>query len=120
MQRLVVVMLCSTNASWFQLVVAASAATLTTTVITVQVTVGGRGRFVTITAAATTALRLTLLFHLQLLAKDGGDLALHKGPRYRRVSQRTLFATWTVHLSTRALSFDALTAAGEAELVMTH
>lgn len=66
------------------------------------------------------ALRFAFLFHLQLLAQDGGDFALHERPRYRRVGQRALLTTRTVHLGARALSLDALAAAGEAELVMPN
>lgn len=86
---------------------------------------GRAGRtLVTVAAAAAAAraatLRFALLFHLQLLAQDGGDLALHERPRYRRVGQRALFAARAVHLGTGALSLDALAAAGETELVVSH
>lgn len=81
----------------------------------------GRATLVTVAAAARAAtLRFAFLFHLQLLAQDGGDLALHERPRYRRVGQRTLFAARAVHLGTGALSLDALAAAGETELVVSH
>lgn len=81
----------------------------------------GRTTLVTVAAAARAAtLRFALLFHLQLLAQDGGDLALHERPRYRRVGQRALFAARAVHLGTGALSLDALAAAGETELVVSH
>lgn len=71
-------------------------------------------------AAVVAALRFALLFHLQLLAQDGGDFALHERPRYRRVGQGALFAARAVHLGTGALSLDALAAAREAELVVSH
>lgn len=67
-----------------------------------------------------TSLRFALLLYLQLLAKDGCDFTLHERPRYRRVGQRALFPTRTVHFRSRALSLDALPAAGEAELVMPN
>lgn len=70
--------------------------------------------------AAVVALRFALFFHLELLAQDGGDFALHERPRYRRVGQGTLFAARAVHLGTGALSLDALAATGEAELVVSH
>lgn len=70
--------------------------------------------------AAVVALRFALLFHLELLAQDGGDFALHERPRYRRVGQGALFAARAVHLGTGALSLDALAAAGETELVVSH
>lgn len=70
--------------------------------------------------AAVVALRFALLFHLELLAQDGGDFALHERPRYRRVGQGTLFPARAVHLGTGALSLDALAAAGEAKLVVSH
>lgn len=66
------------------------------------------------------ALRFAFLFHLQLFSQDGGDFALHERPRYRRVGQRALFTTRAVHLGARALSLDALAAAGEAELVVPN
>lgn len=96
-------------------------------IVIVQVTVGGRHQLITSSSSRTSnimlmmlmvALRFTFLFHLQLLAKDRGDFALHERPRYRRVGQRALLTTGTVHLGARALSLDALAAAGEAELVM--
>lgn len=71
-------------------------------------------------AAVVTALRFALLFHLQLLAQDGGDFALHERPRYRRVGQGALFPARAVHLGAGALSLDALAAAREAELVVSH
>lgn len=71
-------------------------------------------------AAVVAALRFALLFHLELLAQDGGDLALHERPRYRRVGQGALFAARAVHLGAGALSLDALAAAREAELVVSH
>lgn len=77
-------------------------------------------RHVTVIPAAVVALRFALLFHLELLAQDGGDFALHERPRYRRVGQGTLFAARAVHLGTGALSLDALAATGEAELVVSH
>lgn len=79
-----------------------------------------RRRHVMVIPAAVVALRFTLLFHLELLAQDGGDFALHKRPRYRRVGQGTLFTARAVHLGTGALSLDALAATGEAELVVSH
>lgn len=97
-------------------------------IVIVQVTVGGRHQLITSSIRTSNimlmlmlmvALRFAFLFHLQLLAKDRGDFALHERPRYRRVGQRALLAAWTVHLGARALSLDALAAAGEAELVMT-
>lgn len=100
-------------------------------IVIVQVTVGGRHRLITTRIGSSSsrtsnimpmmhlmALRFALLFHLQLLAQDGGDFALHERPRYRRVGQRALLTTRTVHLGARALSLDALAAAGEAELVV--
>lgn len=113
-------------------VVTAAATAAAAIIITiVQITVGGRHRGLITTAATTSngrisnivpmhlmALRLAFLFHLQLLAQDGGDFALHEGPRYRRVGQRALLTTRAVHLGARALSLDALAAAGEAELVV--
>lgn len=77
-------------------------------------------RHVTVIPAAVVALRFALLFHLELLAQDGGNFALHERPRYRRVGQGTLFAARAVHLGTGALSLDALAATGEAELVVSH
>lgn len=77
-------------------------------------------RHVTVIPAAVVALRFALLFHLELLAQDGGNFALHERPRYRRVGQGTLFATRAVNLGTGALSLDALAATGEAELVVSH
>lgn len=71
-------------------------------------------------AAVVAALRFALLFHLELLAQDGGNLALHERPRYRRVGQGALFAAGAVHLGAGALSLDALAAAREAELVVSH
>lgn len=71
-------------------------------------------------AAVVAALRFALLLHLELLAQDGGDLALHERPRYRRVGQGALFAARAVHLGAGALSLDALAATGEAELVVSH
>lgn len=105
------------------------AAAVVVAIVIVQVTVGGRHRLITTGSGRTSnivpmmrlvvaALRFAFLFHLQLLAEDGGDFALHERPRYRRVGQRALLTTRTVHLGARALSFDALAAAGEAELVM--
>lgn len=79
-----------------------------------------RRRHVMVIPAAVVALRFALLFHLELLAQDGGDFALHERPRYRRVGQGTLFAARAVHLGTGALSLDALAATGEAELVVSH
>lgn len=94
-------------------------------IVKVQVTVGGRHQLITSNRTSNimlmmlmVALRFAFLFHLQLLAKDRGDFALHERPRYRRVGQWALFATRAVHLGARALSLDALAAAGEAELVM--
>lgn len=100
-------------------------------IVIVQVTVGGRHRLITTRISSSSsrtsnimpmmhlmALRFAFLFHLQLLAQDGGDFALHERPRYRRVGQRALLTTRTVHLGARALSLDALAAAGEAELVV--
>lgn len=77
-------------------------------------------RHVTVIPAAVVALRFAFLFHLELLAQDGGNFALHERPRYRRVGQGTLFAARAVHLGTGALSLDALAATGEAELVVSH
>lgn len=77
-------------------------------------------RHVTVIPAAVVALRFAFLFHLELLAQDGGNFALHERPRYRRVGQGTLFATRAVNLGTGALSLDALAATGEAELVVSH
>lgn len=61
-------------------------------IVIVQVTVGGRHQLITSSRTSNimlmmlmVALRFAFLFHLQLLAKDGGDFALHKRPRYRRV-----------------------------------
>jgi len=48
-------------------------------------------------------LRLALLLHLDLLAQNGGDLALHEGPRYHRVGQRTAIAAGAVHLVAQTL-----------------
>lgn len=79
-----------------------------------------RRRHVTVIPAAVVALRFAFLFHLELLAQDGGNFALHERPRYRRVGQGTLFAARAVHLGTGALSLDALAATGEAELVVSH
>lgn len=79
-----------------------------------------RRRHVTVIPAAVVALRFALLFHLELLAQDGGNFALHERPRYRRVGQGALFAARAVNLGTGALSLDALTATGEAELVVSH
>lgn len=102
-----------------------SVVTAAAAIVIVQVTVGGRHQLITSSRTANimlmmlmVALRFAFLFHLQLLAKDCGDFALHKRPRYRRVGKRALFTTRTVHLGARALSLDALAAAGEAELVM--
>lgn len=75
---------------------------------------------VTVIPAAVVALRFAFLFHLELLAQDGGNFALHERPRYRRVGQGALFAARAVHLGTGALSLDALAATGEAELVVSH
>lgn len=75
---------------------------------------------VVIPAAVVAALRFALLFDLELLAQDGGNFALHERPRYRRVGQGTLFPARAVHLGAGALSLDALAAAGEAELVVSH
>lgn len=77
-------------------------------------------RHVTVIPAAVVALRFAFLFHLELLAQDGGNFALHERPRYRRVGQGTLFAARAVHLRAGALSLDALAATGEAELVVSH
>lgn len=77
-------------------------------------------RHVTVIPAAVVALRFALLFHLELLAQDGGNFALHERPRYRRVGQGALFAARAVNLGTGALSLDALAATGEAELVVSH
>lgn len=97
-------------------------------IVIVQVTIGGRHRLITTRRSRTSnimpmmhlmALRFAFLFHLQLLAQDGGNFALHERPRYRRVGQRALLTTRTVHLGARALSLDALAAAGEAELVVS-
>lgn len=71
-------------------------------------------------AAVVAALRFALLLHLEFLAQDGGDLALHERPRYRRVGQGTLFTARAVHLGAGALSLDALAAARETELVVSH
>lgn len=79
-----------------------------------------RRRHVTVIPAAVVALRFALLFHLELLAQDGGNFALHERPRYRRVGQGALFAARAVNLGTGALSLDALAATGEAELVVSH
>lgn len=66
-------------------------------------------------------LRLALLLHLDLLAQNGGDLALHECPRYHRVGQWTAIAAGAVHLVAQSiLAFDALATAGEAELVVIH
>lgn len=114
-------------------VVVAVVAAAAVAIVIVQVTVGGRHRLITTRSSSSSsssrtsnimpmmhlmALRFAFLFHLQLLAQDGGDFALHERPRYRRVGQRALLTTRTVHLGARALSLDALAAAGEAELVV--
>lgn len=105
----------------------AAAAADAAIIIIVQITVGGRhrlatassnGRISNIVPMHLMALRFAFLFHLQLFAQDGGNFALHEGPRYRRVGQRALLATRAVHLGARALSLDALAATGEAELVV--
>lgn len=44
------------------------------------------------------ALGLSLLLRLELLAEDGRDLALHEGPRHRRVGQRALLPARAIHL----------------------
>lgn len=90
----------------------AAAAADAAIIIIVQITVGGRhrlatassnGRISNIVPMHLMALRFAFLFHLQLFAQDGGNLALHEGPRYRRVGQRALLATRAVHLGARAL-----------------
>lgn len=93
-------------------VVSVTAAAVAAIVI-VQVTVGGRHQLITSNRTSNimlmmlmVALRFAFLFHLQLLAKDRGDFALHERPRYRRVRQRTLLTTRTVHLGARALRMD--------------
>lgn len=48
-------------------------------------------------------LRLALLLHLDLLAQNGGDLALHECPRYHRVGQWTAIAAGAVHLVAQSL-----------------
>lgn len=67
--------------------------------------------------AVSRRLSLALLLRLELLAQNGRDLALHERPRHRRIRQRTLLSTGTIHLGA-LLALDRLPAAGEAELVM--
>lgn len=56
----------------------------------------------------------------EVLAEDGVDLARHEGPRRVGVGQRALVPARAVDLGSGALPLDAVSRAGEAELVMLH
>lgn len=61
--------------------------------------------------------RVSLFFHFHISSKDGCNLPLHEGPGDIGAHKRAFFPTGTIDLSTSSLLFDALSGAGEAELV---